>query len=183
MIREYDSSGGVGFEDDVIMLSPPDILSSRLVHSNAAAHTEVDHQRLTAVEICHDVLRPPPQPLHTSTCQPTFEILGKWNPKIAAAGFHRGQPASFHSGLEAALYGFDFGQFRHEAILTILCYAGLRRIVRSHDPGELSERKIIAPYSKGNSPRRSACIHSSCRLHRPASIAATAGQVFARLEI
>src|SRR5438094_6212165 len=118
MIREYDSSGRVRFEDDVIVLSPPDVLSSRLVHPNAAAHTEVDHKRLTAVEIRHDVLPPPPQPLHSSTCQPTFEILRKRSAKIAAAGFHRGQPASFHSRLEAALHGFDFGQFRHEAILT-----------------------------------------------------------------
>src|SRR5947208_9736277 len=51
MIREYDSSGRVRFEDDVIVLSSPDVLSSRLVHPNAAAHTEVDHKRLTAVEI------------------------------------------------------------------------------------------------------------------------------------
>src|SRR3989449_5584211 len=94
MIREYDSSGRVRFEDDVIVLSPPDVLSSRLVHPNAAAHTEVDHKRLTAVEIRHDVLPPPPQPLHSSTCQPTFEILRKRSAKIAAAGFHRGDRKS-----------------------------------------------------------------------------------------
>src|SRR2546425_12642164 len=147
MTRESVWRGRFVFEDDVMVFPPPDVLPSRLVPPNAAAHPEGDQKRLTAVEIRHDVLPPPPQPLHSSTCQPTFEILRKRSAKIAAAGFHRGQPASFHSRLEASLDGFDFGQFRHEAILAVLCYAGLRRIVRNHEPYQ-------AEGSRGQKARR-----------------------------
>src|SRR5438132_8600885 len=127
MIGEDDPGGRIGVEDDMIVLSTSGFAAIYLImkcaksaavavgiDNDAPAHAQMDHQRLTAVKVGHDIFRPPPYSLHSAAGQAIFKVIGEGDAQIGAPRLHTDKPSSFDARLEAAFDGFNFGQFRHD---------------------------------------------------------------------
>src|SRR5262245_59756301 len=97
MVRENDSRRRVRIEDDVIMLAPADFGAGRFVircpqssaiapciNGDASAHAQMNLQRLSVIEIRHDVFGAPPQLLHSTPSQTILKVRRKRNSQIAS---------------------------------------------------------------------------------------------------
>ena len=82
-------------------------------HRQTAAHPEMDHQRLAALEIDEQVLRTPPQPLDPPAGHTGGESAGDRHAQAPVAHLDGFDPPPDEMRLQAELQDLDFGQLRH----------------------------------------------------------------------
>src|SRR5262245_5516765 len=83
----------------------------------AARHAEVKDQDLAALEESEDIFRPPFE-ADDSAALDTFDEIGReGKAQIRALEAHAADALAQEHRFKPAHHGFDFGKFRHEALL------------------------------------------------------------------
>ena len=124
-VVEGDQRAGLGLEHDMGVLRIRRLREVEVARPSrracagdleAAAHAQVHHQGLAAVERRQQVLRAPFQSLDARAGQPLDETLGQRKAQVRAARLDAGQPRAGQDGLKAPAHGLDLGKLGHGAM-------------------------------------------------------------------
>ncbi len=87
-------------------------------HQHPPRHAQMDQQRLARIQICQNILRPPPQRQNPRARQPRGHIGRKRPAQIGTIDLCPFNHAPLHRGQKPRAHGFHFGQFGHFGLWT-----------------------------------------------------------------